>query len=287
MKNKIQYSILWYLMISFTMAIVLDLAYGKLGNEDFPLDLIILSLPGLTVIGLYLFRLRRSIFKSRELGFSLKGWQYWILAPLVITVISFLAYGISIFLNPGLLKSRESIIWSLEESGFFFGHIGLGLTTVSLINALLGSLASIPVFLGQELGWRAFLFPRLLKILKPLPTFIVLGILWGSWTFIFLDPLFNGLVRPLTGILLTIVLSIPLGIIFQYFYFKTRSIFVAALAHGALYQSFDTASLFLSHSEMNTLALTPVGVYGMALFWILALILFTKINWHTNNIYHE
>ena len=287
MNNKSQHTILCYLVITFAMAIVLKLAFGKRGDEEVPLDIMILALPGLTVIVLYLFRLRSPIFKSRELGFSFKGWQYWILAPLVITAISLMAYGFAILQNPGILNTRENIIRSLEESGLFLGHIGLGLTIISLINALLGSLASIPVFLGQELGWRAFLFPRLLKILTPLPTFIVLGIIWGSWTCIFLDPLFNGLVSPLTGCLLTILISIPLGIIYQYFYFKTRSIFVAALAHGALYQSFDTASLFLSISEMNILAFIPVGVYGMALFWILAFILFNKINWHTNNTYHE
>ncbi len=287
MKSKIKYTILWYLIISFAAALTLKFGPWSGGNGAYFLNEIVLYLPGLTVAFLYLVLLRKPFFKSKDLGFSIEGWKYWILAPLVITVICFLSYGTSVLLNPDLLKSREDIIYALKEDGFFFGNISLGLIAVSLINALLGALVNIPVFLGQELGWRAFMLPRLLKILKPVPAFILGGMLWGVWSFLFLKPLIGGPGNLLIAFIPTLLFCIPLGILFQFFYFKTRSIFVAVLAHGALYKSLDTASLFLSKDEMNTMIFGPFGFSGVLLFWFMAIILFNKINWQLKNTYHE
>ena len=287
MKSKIKHTILWYLIISFAAALTLKFGPWSGGNGDYFLNEFVLYLPGLTVAALYLVLLRKPFFKSKDLGFSIEGWKYWILAPLVITVMCFLSYGTSVLLNPDLLKSREDIIYALKENGFFFGNISLGLIAVSLVNALLGALVSIPIFLGQELGWRAFMLPRLLKILKPIPAFILGGILWGIWSFLFLKPFFSGPGNLVIASILTILFCIPLGILFQFFYFKTGSIFVAVLAHGALIISFDTASLFLSPEEMDAQAFGPLGVPGLVLFGALALILFNTINWQTKNTYHE
>lgn len=287
MKSNIKHIILGYLIICYVAAIILELGFGSRSKGDHFVNEIILYLPGLTVALLYLLILRKPFFKSKDLGLSLRGWKYWILAPLVITAMCLISYGISVWLNPGLLKSREEIIFALKESGFFFGHIGLGLIAVTLINALLGTLVSIPLYLGQELGWRAFMLPRLLKVLMPVPTFILGGMLWGLWSLIFLAPLFSGSGNPLVECLLTIMFCIPLGIIFQFLFFKTRSIFVAVLAHGALYKSLDTASLILSQDEMSALAFGPMGFSGVLIFWAMALFLFNKINWQLNNTYHE
>lgn len=287
MKSKIQYTILWYLTICFVSAIALEFGFRYLDNGDYSHDKYLLYIPGLSVVVLYLFKLKRPIFKGDELGLSLKGWTYWILAPLGITAICLVSYGISILFDPDLIKNKEEIIFSLKETGFFFGRISVGLITVSLINALLGGLVSIPLFLGQELGWRAFMLPRLLKILKPVPAFLLGGLLWGIWMFLFLEFLGSGSTNPLVGSLERILFCIPLGIIFQYIYFKSQSIFVPALAHGALYKSFDTASLIFSQEKMDAQLFGPLGISGMLLFWAVALILFNHIKWHTNNTYHE
>ncbi len=287
MKSKIKHTILWYLLISFAAAIALEFGFGTRGIGDYFLYDLSLYIPALSVVVLYVFRLRKPIFKSKELGLSLKGWKYWILAPLYITSMCLLSYGISIFLNPGLLKGRDEIISGLTENGFYFGDIGLGLTAIALINAFLGALVSIPLYLGQELGWRAFLLPQLLKIFKPFPAFILGGLLWGLWSFLFMEPLFSDSFHPLIGCFLTILFCIPLGVLFQYFYFKSQSIFLAALAHGALYKSIDTASLFLSQEEMSAQAFGLFGISGLAFFGAMALFIFNKINWQTKNTYHE
>ena len=43
------------------------------------------------------------------------------------------------------------------------------------------SLALFPIFLGEELGWRGYLFPHLKTVMKRPAAYIVSGIIWGVW----------------------------------------------------------------------------------------------------------
>lgn len=287
MREKSKNLLVWYLTICFTATYILNLGFWTKSGLDHSFGILILYLPGLTVLVLYLFKLRKSNFKCGDLGLSLKGFKYWILAPLSITALCFLSYGISIILNPGILKSKEEIILTLNESGFYFGHISLDLLAIALINALLGSLVGIPFYLGQELGWRAFLQPLLLKTIKPIPAFLSGGFVWGFWSFVYSGQDFTAAASPLIEGLLTILFCIPVGVLIQYFYFKSQSIFVAALAHAAFFKSIDTASQILIDTQMNSPLYGPMGIPGIAIFWALALILLIKINWQTTNTCHE
>jgi membrane protease YdiL (CAAX protease family) len=52
-------------------------------------------------------------------------------------------------------------------------------TPALLFSTLLNLLITGP--LGEELGWRGFALPRLLKRLRPLPASLILGGVWGVW----------------------------------------------------------------------------------------------------------
>jgi len=49
------------------------------------------------------------------------------------------------------------------------------------LGALAGGLFLDPGPLGEELGWRGFALPRMLRRWKPVTASIVLGIIWGVW----------------------------------------------------------------------------------------------------------
>jgi hypothetical protein len=51
----------------------------------------------------------------------------------------------------------------------------------SVIPALLGSFLADPGPLGEELGWRGFALPRLLKDRSALSAGVILGAIWGVW----------------------------------------------------------------------------------------------------------
>ena len=50
-----------------------------------------------------------------------------------------------------------------------------------VIPAVLGSFLADPGPLGEELGWRGFALPRLLKDRSALSAGVVLGVIWGVW----------------------------------------------------------------------------------------------------------
>lgn len=273
-ESKDKNILILYLIIIFSVSFILSLGLWNKSEFHKIFSNIIYFIPGLTVIGLYAFKLKKSVFKSGVLGLSLKGFKYWILAPIFITFLCFLGFGVSVLLNPELIKSKDEIIFALEESGFYFGHIGLGLPVILLINTFLGSLVYIPIYLGQELGWRAFMQPQLLKRFNPIIAFIFSGIIWGLWNFFFLGQVYDYSSSPIIESILIILFCIPLGIILQYFYNKSRSIFVSVLAYASVFMSIETAAIILRINEMNTEIYGPMGITGIIIFWIAALFLF-------------
>lgn len=107
---------------------------------------------------------------------------------------------------------------------FFVG----GLTTFNILPGLITGF-------GEEFGWRGLMFPRLYAI-RPWLAFLVGGLIWYVWHL----PLM--LIAPQQNDPQTLVILIPLlalGSIcthtyLAFVYLKTRSVFVAALAHIAM-----------------------------------------------------
>jgi len=236
-------------------------------------------IPGITVLGLYILIFKRPIIKNSDLGLSICGIKYWIIAPIGLVILNSIIYGVSFLVNPDLIESKKNIVQFLTNSGFYWGNIWIGIALISVVNAFLGSLVNIPMYLGQELGWRAFMIPRLLKVLKPQMAFLVGGILWAIWHY-----LLHLQVSTFTGSSILdffgmVIICIPLGIIFQYVYFRSKSIFAAAITHGALSESFVSSSFLLADKNLDMLYFTTTGLIGILIFWAVALILYKNMDW--------
>ena len=108
--------------------------------------------------------------------------------------------------------------------------------TASIFFNIAISLALFPVFLGEELGWRGYLFPKLKTVMNRPAAYIVCGIIWGIWhTPAIIDGLNFGkdyAGYPYLGILLMCVFCTGTGIIFTWLTEKTNSVYPAAFAHA-------------------------------------------------------
>lgn len=98
--------------------------------------------------------------------------------------------------------------------------------------------------LGEEIGWRGFLYPRLAERFGRRKGWLLGGVIWGAWHWplIWLIGYEYGAAAgnsagyigfPVTGMLLFCVITAGLGVLHARLYEKSGSIWVPALFHGA------------------------------------------------------
>ena len=100
------------------------------------------------------------------------------------------------------------------------------------------------VALGEEIGWRGFLYPQLKEKFGRKKGWLLGGAIWGAWHWplIWLIGYEYGAATgneagylgfPIVGMLLFCVITVGLGILHDYLYEKSESIWVPAIFHGA------------------------------------------------------
>ena len=101
------------------------------------------------------------------------------------------------------------------------------LTFAPLFNALFA--------VGEELGWRGFLLPRLMAAgLSQWRALILSGVIWGVWHAPVILRGHNYPDHPRLGVLLMIGFTTLLGIVFGWLWLASGSVWVPTIAHGAL-----------------------------------------------------
>jgi membrane protease YdiL (CAAX protease family) len=129
--------------------------------------------------------------------------------------------------------------------------------------ATLAPFINILFAMGEELGWRGFLLPKLLP-LGEWKALLLSGAIWGVWH----APAIalhghNFPEHPYLGVLVMIVGCMLLGVIFGWLYLKTRSPWAPALAHGAFNAIGPAAIIFLNPEGLDlALAGNPLGLAG-------------------------
>lgn len=145
-----------------------------------------------------------------------------------------------------------------------------------LIGAFVSTMTLAPLFntlfaLGEELGWRGYLLPKLLP-LGQIPAMILTGLIWGIWhaPVILMGHNYPG--YPGLGVVMMMIFTILLGIFFSWLYLKTKSPWAPALSHGTLNAVASLPLIFLF--DVNpTLSGALTSVSGWIVLAILILIL--------------
>jgi membrane protease YdiL (CAAX protease family) len=118
---------------------------------------------------------------------------------------------------------------------------------------------------GEELGWRGYLLPRLLERYTPLTASLVVGVLWGLWHLsVFLSPAFPHSERsfPLFMISTTVY-----SVWFTWLLLRTRgSVLLATLFHASL-NLFSPGGLDARRQEI-----VEVIVYGASALILIAVL---------------
>lgn len=144
--------------------------------------------------------------------------------------------------------------------------------------------------LGEELGWRGFMYPQLKARFGKNKGRIIGGLIWGAWHWplIWLIGYEYGAAVanpigywgfPVTGMLLFAVIACGWGILHDWLYERSRSIWVPSLFHGAI-NAAVTLPLTLCLTNTGSVRLLgpmPMGILsGLPFLFLAALLLFKK-----------
>ena len=158
------------------------------------------------------------------------------------------------------------LVWAVVSQGLGETSGGLGLdrwyAALPLV-VLGGHLFTDPGALGEELGWRGYALPRLLKGMNPLAAACALGVIWATWHVpaFFLPGLSQSSI-PFGGFLVTVVCF---SVLMTWLYVNTRSVLVAGILPHMMFNAMGPAGIGVSMRVLIVVTVGIVLVYGMRL----------------------
>jgi membrane protease YdiL (CAAX protease family) len=201
-------------------------------------------------------------FKSLRLN-TLGPIRFYVWAWLLPAFLVLLSGLLTILIGTGQLDTEFTFLQQQTEQTGTQLPVSPGmLVLIQIAQALLlGPLINIVFAMGEELGWRGFLLPRLLP-LGQWKALLISGAIWGVWHAPAIAQGHNYPDHPILGILLMTIFCILFGIIIGWMYLNTRSPWVAALAHGSLNAWAGLPYLFLTPGFDTVLGGTLTSLPG-------------------------
>lgn len=211
--------------------------------------------------------------------------KYYVLAwlmPAILTVIGGIIYFL-IFPNMfdvNMTVINDALTQQYTQAGLDIAQMPSINTIIFMqvvIAVVLGPLMNLIPALGEELGWRGYLLPKLNEKMKTICAVLLTGVIWGLWhaPIIYMGHNYGTeyFGYPYLGILGMIVFCVAVGMFFGYLSLKTKSAIPSALAHGGLNAFVATPILFATVGTNPLIGPMPVGIIGGAGFIIVAIII--------------
>ena len=205
--------------------------------------------------------------KSMMLGIDLKGrkWVFFILAVILPVVYATLGDGVIWLMYPEAFGETE-----------FSSFVVIIYPLIAIVQGVVLSFAA----LGEELGWRGYMIPKLIELIGMPKALIIGGIIWGLWH----APLtcvghnygtdYPGC--PYVGIILMCIMCTALGTILTYVTIKTNSVWPAAFMHAVNNASPSVMLLFMKQDTRIPLWIHALSYIPLILIAILFYLLMKK-----------
>lgn len=265
--KKLSKYLLWAFGVAWVFQIIAGILYRK-GN--------IMSYSVLLAVSMFapLFAAVLSGAEIRSIGWKphIKGNIRWILvawfAPVALGAAGAALYFLLVpnALDTTFAYIRTSLgvesLSQLESAGLsvqLYACIGAvsAMTYAPFVNMLFA--------VGEEAGWRGTMYPILKEHFGIVKGRLIGGAVWGVWHWPIMliagyeyGTTYWG--APVTGSLLFCVITIAMGILFDFLYEKTNCIWVPALCHGAINAFAGVPTLFLNPAYADKLLLGPLMI---------------------------
>ena len=265
--KKLSKYLLWAFGVAWVFQIIAGILYRK-GNS--------MSYSVLLAVSMFapLFAAVLSGAEIRSIGWKphIKGNIRWILvawfAPVALGAAGAALYFLLVpnALDTTFAYIRTSLgvesLSQLESAGLsvqLYACIGAvsAMTYAPFVNMLFA--------VGEEAGWRGTMYPILKEHFGIVKGRLIGGAVWGvwHWPIMLLAGYEYGTTywgAPVAGPLLFCVITIAMGILFDFLYEKTNCIWVPALCHGAINAFAGVPTLFLNPAYADKLLLGPLMI---------------------------
>jgi membrane protease YdiL (CAAX protease family) len=144
------------------------------------------------------------------------------------------------------------------------------LVALQFVNVVIGGIVNTIPALGEELGWRGYLLPKLMP-LGAIPAVLISGVTWGLWHAPLLLLGYNYPSAPgWIAVLMMCGMCILIGAVFGWLRLRSNSVWPPALAHGVFNATAGLSLVFARAGEpIDTVHATVLGWTG----WIVPLVL--------------
>lgn len=169
------------------------------------------------------FALRGSGSMMLEISMKRKKWRYYLLALLLPWVYFELGNGLLLLLTPEAFTGA-----ALED----MGTVLFLQPFATIVNGVCVSFGA----LGEELGWRGYMMPKLMRRMDRKWALLVGGVIWGiwHWPIVYMGHNFGCDYRgyPVTGFAAMCVMTVAIGILLTVLTCKAESIWPAVILHA-------------------------------------------------------
>jgi membrane protease YdiL (CAAX protease family) len=203
--------------------------------------------------------------------------RYLVLALFVppVLILVALLVGTALGLYPADVVNfsgfQETLDAQLEAIGQASLPIPIGLLVAAqFLNVLIGSIINVVPALGEELGWRGWLLPKLLP-LGVVPALLISGVIWGLWHAPLILLGYNyGNAPGWLALAAMVAMTTVIGAVFSWLRIRSESVWPAALAHGSFNAAAGFSLVFIMAGEsFDPLQATILGWSG----WLVPLVL--------------
>ena len=286
--------LLTFIAITFSLSILLSLFTGLTGGHESKLIWLRFAsmlIPAIAVL------IMNNLFKAPV---EQVKWNklpiYWVLLALLLmpVTIHIICLPFISFLNHGTFPWQ---LWLIKkEKGLYIspGSFDWGtLTSIELVlkifvNAIMGVVVVSALAFLEEIGWRGWMLPRLIKQFNVKKGILIGSIIWSLWHIPYM--LSGILYLNAVPVYLTTLIN-PFGIfgaglVISWLWIKTENIWIVSIAHGALNNWGQYAFKYMQDSKTNLQSQQiwlSIGVNGSLLFLGLLIFITMKNSYGNNN----
>ena len=204
--------------------------------------------------------------------------KHYLLVYFGPSALLFLSAAVYFLLFPGSFDPELTV---LKAAAARTGGDAYNLLLITILEiVIVGPVINIIPTLGEELGWRGYLLPKLRLLLSDRAALVITGIIHGVWHIPVIVMGHNYgtsyIGYPWLGILTMIVFIVWLGIIEGYISIKLDSVIPAAMIHSTVNAGAAFSILLAKGGYNPILGPATTGLIGGLPFIVLAVILLIK-----------